>query len=215
MILIGGKSSRFSELGIDKGIFEFMGKPLISYQLETLSKFKYDIFLVAHSQEQAQTYINKIDIKQIMAFIIDEKDFVTDTELHSPMIGLYSGFKELSKLDYEKVFTLSCDMPLIKYEVIKLIINSIGEYDCCIPRWNNGFLEPLCAIYPTKKACSKAKLNLESQTYKLINILENEWNINYLSVENEIQKFDEKLTTFININGPIDIEKLVEIYQLD
>ena len=31
IVLIGGKSTRF---GSDKGIFEFLGKPLLSYQLE-------------------------------------------------------------------------------------------------------------------------------------------------------------------------------------
>ena len=70
-ILIGGKSTRF---GNDKGLFEFFEKPLISYQLETLSHLNYDIFLIAHSMNQVQEYINKIDITNINAFIIDEKD---------------------------------------------------------------------------------------------------------------------------------------------
>ncbi|MBY9013150.1 MAG: NTP transferase domain-containing protein, partial [Candidatus Lokiarchaeota archaeon] len=39
LILVGGKSVRF---GSDKGIFEFQGKPLVSYQLETLNLFRYD-----------------------------------------------------------------------------------------------------------------------------------------------------------------------------
>ncbi len=208
LILIGGKSARF---GSDKGIFEFMGKPLISYQLEILTKFNRDIFLVSHSKEQAQSYIDKIDIKQIMAIIIDEKNIVAEKELHSPMIGLYSGFKELSEIGYEKAFALSCDMPLITQEVVNLLINKSKGYDCCIPRWNNGFLEPLFAIYPTKKAYVRTKLNLENRIYKLVRVLDKNWNINYISVENEIQNFDEKLTTFINVNGPIDIEKLVKL----
>ena len=61
-ILIGGKSTRF---GSDKGLFVFFGKPLISYQLETLSHLNYDIFLVAHSLNQVQDYMKKIDITKI------------------------------------------------------------------------------------------------------------------------------------------------------
>ncbi|MFX0041028.1 MAG: NTP transferase domain-containing protein, partial [Candidatus Heimdallarchaeota archaeon] len=34
-ILIGGKSSRF---GSDKGLFQILGKPLISYELEILEQ---------------------------------------------------------------------------------------------------------------------------------------------------------------------------------
>ncbi|MFX0049049.1 MAG: NTP transferase domain-containing protein, partial [Candidatus Hermodarchaeota archaeon] len=46
---MGGKSTRF---GSDKGIFNFRGKALIDYQLETLFPLNYDIFLVANSTEQ-------------------------------------------------------------------------------------------------------------------------------------------------------------------
>ena len=96
-ILIGGQSNRF---GSDKGLFEFLGKPLISYQLETLSKFNYDIFLVANSKEQAQKYIDKIDIPSIMGFIIDDAIIFPNQELRVPIIGLYSAFKELKELNY-------------------------------------------------------------------------------------------------------------------
>ena len=61
-ILIGGKSTRF---GSDKGLYNFLGKPLITHQLETLNQGNYDIFLVASSKEQVQNYANKIDIKNI------------------------------------------------------------------------------------------------------------------------------------------------------
>ena len=60
VILIGGKSKRF---GSDKGIYEYNGKPLISYQLETLSSLDKDIFLVANSINQVQYYINRIDVQ--------------------------------------------------------------------------------------------------------------------------------------------------------
>ena len=53
VILIGGKSSRF---GKDKGLFKFHGKPLISYQLETLKQVNHDIFLISNSKEQVQKY---------------------------------------------------------------------------------------------------------------------------------------------------------------
>ncbi|GAH32455.1 unnamed protein product, partial [marine sediment metagenome] len=82
-------------MGSDKGLFKFRGKALITYQLETLSRFKHDIFLVANSKQQVQNYINCIDIKRIMGFIVDDDDFVLDQESRLPLIGLYSAFKEL------------------------------------------------------------------------------------------------------------------------
>lgn len=209
VILIGGRSTRF---GSDKGTFEFLGKPLISYQLDTLSKFKKDVFLVSRSKQQVQEYVNKIDVERVMAFILDDTEFILDPAVYSPMIGLHSAFKELNKLDYEKAFALSCDIPLVKYEVIKLLIKQSKGCDCCIPRWNNGFVEPLCAIYPIKEGLEKTRENLKNNALKLVNLLEKGWNINYISVEKTIQPLDQDLVTFININEPKDLEKLKKIH---
>ena len=206
-ILIGGNSTRF---GSDKGLYKFRGKPLISYQLESLTQTDYDIFLVAHSIEQAQSYIDKINIRQIMGFIIDDNSLLSDSKLYTPMKGLYSAYKELKELDYEKSFALSCDLPLINIDVIEFMIKQSREFDCCIPKWNNGFLEPLFAIYPIKKAYKKAEENLKNRKYKLTNIMSDNWKINYLSIENSIKQFDQNLLTFLNINTPEDIELLME-----
>ncbi|MFX1303884.1 MAG: molybdenum cofactor guanylyltransferase [Promethearchaeota archaeon] len=207
-ILIGGKSTRF---GSDKGIFEYHGKPLISYQLETLGKKKYDIFLVAKSKAQVNNYLEKIILRNIMAFIIDDNNIISDLTIHTPLIGLYSAFKELNNLGYEKSFILSCDLPLIKLDVIEFLIKNSFEYDCCIPKWNNGFLEPLFTIYPVKKALIKAEKNVKKNIYKLTNLLDENWKINYISIESLIQPLDKNLNSFININEPSDLEKLTNL----
>ncbi len=207
-ILIGGKSNRF---GSDKGLYQIFGKPLISYELETLKQLGHDIFLVAHSNEQVQNYLDKIDINEVMAFIIDDYSLIDKKNVKSPMIGLYSAFKELDTLRYEKTLVLPCDNPLIQKDVIELLIEESKEYDCCIPQWHNGLLEPLLAIYPTKKALVSTEKNIKSGSYKLVNILEKTWKINYISIEKSIQPLDSKLKSFININEPKEIEKINEI----
>jgi molybdopterin-guanine dinucleotide biosynthesis protein A len=204
-ILIGGKSTRF---GSDKGLFEFQGKPLISYQLETLTQKDYHIFLVANSKKQVSNYIKKIDIATIMAFIVDDNIILSNTNIRNPMIGLYSAFSELDKLGYKKTLALSCDMPFIKLNVVDFLIEKSKGYDCCIPRWDKGFLEPLFAIYPVRKARLMAKKNLEKKFYKLSNLLDKNWKIKYISVENLIQPLDKDLCSFININEPAELDNL-------
>ncbi|MFX1374671.1 MAG: molybdenum cofactor guanylyltransferase [Promethearchaeota archaeon] len=205
-ILIGGKSIRF---GSDKGLFKFLGKPLISYQLDTLVQGNHDVFLVASSKEQVQKYINQIDIKKITAFIIDDNDVLNDLNARTPMKGLYSASKELNNLEYEKTLVLACDNPLIQYNVIKLLIKESFGYDCCIPQWNNSFIEPLFAIYSIEKLLKKAKENLDINNLKLSSLLDKRWKIKFLSIENAIKPIDKKLLTFININTPKDIQNLV------
>ena len=210
VILIGGKSTRF---GSDKGIFEFLGKPLISYQLETLYKFNRDVFLVAHAQEQINAYKEKINFPESVSFVTDNMELLEDKDLRTPMIGLYSAFKELDKLNYDKAFAFSCDSPLIKSQVVDLLLRQAEGYDCYIPRWENGFIEPLFAIYPVKEAFEQARESLLNKTYKLINLVNENWKVNYVPIEYDIKPLDENLITFVNVNGPIDIEKLMEIYQ--
>ncbi len=209
VVLIGGKSSRF---GTDKGIFEFKGKPLLSYQLETLSKFDKSIFLVAHSKKQVQNYIEKIDITKITAFILDNKNLASDSKIHSPMIGIHSAFEEIKTLGYEKAFVLSCDTPLIDYNVVDLLIKESNNNECCIPQWENTFLEPLFAIYPIEKTLRQTMKSLRNSSFRLTNLLNNDWKINYISVEKSILPLDKDLLTFINVNGPVDIKKLMKVY---
>jgi len=208
LILIGGKSTRF---GTEKAIIEFYGKPLILHQLDILSKFDQDIYLVAHSEEQIFNYRKQIDFPKDINFIIDDRDIFGHPKINKPMLGIYSGLKELNKLGFEKAFLLSCDMPLINPEVIKLMINESQGFDCCIPKWNNGFLELFFAIYPIEKGFQKAREILITENYGLINFIDKNWKINYISVENSIQQIDKNLVSLININGPIDLIKLLKL----
>ena len=210
LILIGGKSTRF---GTEKAAIELFGKPLILHQIDTLYKFDQDIFLVAHSEEQIFNYRKEIEFPKEINFFLDDREVFNHPKIFKPMLGIYSGFKELLKLNFEKVFLLSCDIPLIKSEVVELMINESEGYDCCIPRWNNGFLEPFFAIYPVEKGFYRAKEVLTNENYGLYNFIDNSWKINYVSVEKSIKPLDHNLVSLININGPIDIAKLVTQFE--
>jgi molybdopterin-guanine dinucleotide biosynthesis protein A len=196
-ILIGGKSTRF---GSDKGLYKFLGRRIIDYQLEILTKYKRDLFLVSNSKSQVQSYIDKIDVREITGFIVDDYDFGLDKNIRSPMIGLYSVFKELKKLNYKRLFVLSCDNPLIKKELIDYLILLGEESECVIPQWQNGFTEPLLAIYPIKKAYYRSLECIKKRKFKLTNIIDPKWKVKYISIENSIKNFDPDLLSFKNVN---------------
>ncbi|NVM19020.1 MAG: molybdenum cofactor guanylyltransferase [Candidatus Lokiarchaeota archaeon] len=208
VILIGGKSNRF---GSEKGLFKFRGKALIDYQLDTLSRFENDIFLIANSKQQVQKYINSIDVKRIMGFIVDENDTGLEQESRLPLIGLYSAFKELKKIGYEKALILPCDTPLVKYKVIDFLIKQCKKFDCCIPQWQNNLLEPLIAIYTIKKAYESSLRNIEQNQYKLTRLISKDWKVNYVSIEQDFTKIDPNLLSFKNINKIEDIKMLESI----
>ncbi|MFX0026452.1 MAG: molybdenum cofactor guanylyltransferase [Candidatus Hermodarchaeota archaeon] len=210
LILIGGKSTRF---GTEKAVVELFGKPLILHQIEILSKSDKDIFAVAHSDEQIFSYKKEIEFPREIRFIVDDREIFNHPKIFKPMLGIYSGFKELLRQGFEKTFVLSCDMPLIKPEVIEYMVKQSEGYECVIPRWKNGFLEPYFAIYPVEKGFQKAKEILMTENYGLLNLIDKNWNINYISVEEKIQPLDKNLVSLINIKGPIDLLKLTKLYQ--
>ena len=211
IILIGGKNIRFGNESA--AVLDVLGKPLILHQIETLSKFDEDVFLIAHSEYQINSYYKKINFPRDINFIVDDSEIVEDKELRTPMLGFYSGFKELDRLGFEKGFLLSGDMPLIKPKVIELMINSVKGYDCSVPRWNNGYLEPLFAIYSVNSIFKLAKKSILERNYALNKIIDESLNINYISVEESIKPLDQNLVSLINVNGPIDLEKVIKLYQ--
>ncbi len=205
-LLIGGKSTRF---GSDKGLFKFKGKSLIMREIEAIRSISEDIFLVSHGQSQIDNYKKELKDLRRDSFIIDDKKYLKDN-INAPMIGFYTIFEFLSRLSFEKVFVLSCDIPFIQPNVVKAMIQNSEGFDCCMPNWKNGFLEPLFAIYPVVKGFRKARKCLERKELKLLNVLSSKWKINYLSVEEVIQPLDPELLTFTNINRVSDLEKLKE-----
>ena len=211
VILIGGKNIRFGNESA--AVLDVLGKPLILHQIETLSNFDEDVFLVANSEYQINSYYREINFPRDINFIVDDTEIIGKLDVRTPMLGIYSGFKELNNLGFEKGFLLSGDMPLIKPEVIELLIKEVEGYDCCIPRWNNGFLEPLFAIYPVEKTYELVKKTIKEKNYALNSIIDKTWNINYISVEESIKPLDQNLIGLINVNGPIDLEKVIKLFQ--
>ena len=210
VILIGGKSARF---GTEKAIIELFQKPLILHQIETLANFDQDIFLVAHSEEQIYEYKKQIQFPREVNFIFDDREFFPYPQIFKPMLGIYSGFKELKALGFKNGFLISCDMPLIKSEVLDFMITESKGYDCCIPRWENGYLEPYFAIYSVGKTFNKAK-EILSTNLGLLDLIDKNWNTNYISIEKSLQKIDQKLWSLFNITGPVDLQKLAKKYKI-
>ena len=163
--------------------------------------------------QQTQNYISKIDYRIITGFIVDDISLIGEKSTRSPLIGLYSTFKELLSLNYEKTFILACDNPFIQFKVIELLISNSINYECCIPQWENGFVEPLFAIYPTRKAYYLSKKNLDNKQFKLNKLLDKKWKTKYISIENEIKLIDNKLLTFVNLNKVEDIKNVKKIYK--
>jgi molybdopterin-guanine dinucleotide biosynthesis protein A len=192
IILAGGFSSRF---GQDKGLLQLANKPLIRHVLEAINNVVEEKIVVASSKSQAENYMRVLGSNVNVLIDADKAQ--------SPLVGALTGFKEA----HEKyAVLLPCDTPLVSRDVVSLLFELCINRNAAIPRWPNGYIEPLQAVYcaepayeAAKSALSEGKLNLQSMVNKLRGV-------RYISTL-VLQQLEPELRTFFNINTPLDLKK--------
>jgi len=122
-----------------------------------------------------------------------------------PLAGILSG---LSACQGEYCFVAACDMPFINEKIVKLLFRKSNTFDAAIPRWEDGSLEPLHAVYRCKSMIRETEKALENnETIILAPIFR--LKAHYVEVD-EIRRIDPDLRTFMNVNTCEDIQKVID-----
>jgi molybdopterin-guanine dinucleotide biosynthesis protein A len=101
---------------------------------------------------------------------------------------------------------LPCDTPFLSREIATLLLDSCVGRSAVIPKWPNGWIEPLQAAYHTKSAIIATKKALEKGKMDVRSMINCLRDIRYISTV-ILQKLDPELLTFFNINTFADLEK--------
>jgi molybdopterin-guanine dinucleotide biosynthesis protein A len=192
IILAGGKSVRF---GRDKGLLLLKGKPLINYVLDAVKGVADDKIVVVSPESQAENYMRALGAQVRVAV---DKDNV-----QSPVIGALAGFEEAHG---QYSLLVPCDTPLVSREVLRLLLDLCVDKAAVIPRWPNGYIEPLQAIYHTESALQAAREALEEEKMNMQGIVDKLRGVRYVSTL-VLQQLDPELRTFFNVNTPSDLKK--------
>lgn len=201
LILAGGKGSRLGYR--EKALIDIKGRPLIAIVIERLRKTVDNIIISVRDREQGELLDSRLS-----GLVMPSYTFAYDAyKERGPLAGILSGLEACMD---DRCFIAACDMPFINENVVKMLLSECEHYDAAIPRWEDGFLEPLHAVYrrepmirETKKAIKRGETIILAPVFRL--------NVNYIAV-NDIRKLDNGLRTFININTYEDIEKLSEMF---
>ncbi len=193
LILAGGMGSRLGYR--EKALIDINGKTLIALIIERLEKVVDSIIISVRDRAQEEL---------LKAALSREYRFAYDSNKNTgPMSGILSG---LSACEDEYCFIAACDMPFINENVVRLLFRRSENFDAAIPRWEDGFLEPLHAVYrcvpmihETKKAIERGETIILAPVFKM--------KVNYVPMD-DVRKLDPDLRTFININTNDDIQKL-------
>jgi molybdopterin-guanine dinucleotide biosynthesis protein A len=190
IILAGGRGKRMGYR--EKALVDINGKPLVTYVIKSLEKIVDEIIISVRDKTQGEA-LNSMLPGYTYAY--------DEFENKGPLSGILSG---LTLCRNEFCFIAACDMPFINENVVKMLFRMSEAHDAAIPRWEDGFLEPLHSVYrcePMIRETRKAMENGESIILAPIFRM----NINYMTLEN-IRKIDPELKTLININTPEDLK---------
>lgn len=185
VVVAGGLSRR---MGCDKALISWHGKPLISYPLNTLSRFFREVIIVTR---------NVNNYKQL-GFPV----FGDATEKRGSIVGLLSGLSAISEPD--ALFT-ACDMPFISGDLVKMLVFEMDPASwAVVPESPNG-LEPLLAIY--SKRCLPAISELIDSGDFRISSLFSAVPTKFVSAS-KIKAVDPDFRSFANINTPEDLKTI-------
>jgi len=200
VILAGGFSKRF---GQDKALVQLAGKPLILHVFDTISGVVDETVVVVSSEGQ----IDPIEhLLQGKANIVVDKG-----RTQSPLIGASTGFVN-AKGKYSLL--LPCDTPFVSSRMASLLLDLCINKNAVIPRWPNGYIEPLQAVYHTKSALTATKTALKEKKLDLQSMIAHLKSIRYISTL-VLKQIDSELSTFFNINTLEDLRKAEYRFKVD
>jgi molybdopterin-guanine dinucleotide biosynthesis protein A len=192
IVLAGGLSSR---LGQDKGLQLLANKPLVKYVLNTIKGLADETFVVVSSRGQAESYENIVDS--------DTRVLIDSSNMRSPLVGASTGF-EYAHGSYSVV--LSNDVPFVCRDVISLMFELGVGKSAVIPRWPNGFIEPLQAVYRTETGRQAAREALNEGKLRVQAMVDKLQGVRFVSTL-VLRQLDRELCTFFNVNTSSDLRK--------
>ena len=195
VVLTGGPSSRLG--GRPKALVELCGRPMLSYVLDTASSVAEEVLVVAGSEEQGEALSGAIG---------DAGLVIDDGELGPPcpLRGLVSGLRAAQG---DVALALACDMPLVSARVLSFLADVLSHMNAAVPRWPNGYVEPLQAAYRVGPSIRAGEALLRAgEDIAMRSFLRALGRVRYVSTE-VLRELDPGLSTFLNVNSPADLRK--------
>ena len=180
IILCGGKSSR---MGTSKAMLPVGDELMLQRVVRILG-------------EEVQPLVVVAAVDQELPALPDEVQIVRDSQPgRGPLQGLRDGLSALPD-GVEAAYATSCDVPLLKREFVRRMIDSLGEDEIAVPR-DGKFHHPLAAVYRTS-IVPKIDQLLEEDRLRPVYLFES-CDTREIEVE-ELRCADAHLASMLNCN---------------
>ncbi len=197
-ILAGGAATRMG--GVQKGLLDVCGRPILDLAIDTLSGLFDDLLVVCKDPAPLEGYLRSRMGRVRVA--------LDSFEARSSLTGIHAA---LQGARHPHCFVMACDAALVRPALVQALLDHLRpEDDVVIPRKPDGYFEPLCAIY-SRRCLAHIAAQLAAGDYKIINFF-GQVQVRPLPVE-ALLRADPDLVSFHNANTPEDLRKLRDTAQ--
>lgn len=186
IVLCGGRSSR---MGQPKMSLPFGDELMLPRVVRILSEVVSPIVVVAAPDQE---------LPPLPDGVIIARD---DQEGLGPLAGLAAGLAAMPA-GIDAAYASSCDVPLLKPEFVRFLLDALGERQIVIPR-EEKFYHPLAAVYRTELAERVATM-VSAGRLRPVFLLD-ECDARTIDVE-ELRAIDPDLDSLRNLNTPEEYE---------
>lgn len=177
-MLAGGASSR---MGTDKALIEVDGQPLVMLAASRIARVCGTVSIVGDPVRHGNFGLTVIPDRIPGA---------------GPLAGIEAALGA-TKTDWNLV--VACDMPALDPEILESLF--AAGADCTLPRYSDGKVEPLCAVY--HRRCREGLVKAMEQGIRKVTdalaLLEPGCAITYISVSSA--------ASFANLNTPEELRR--------
>jgi len=186
-ILCGGRSSRF---GTDKCFHKVDGKELFLIVHERLGGLSDDIFLQGHPAGMGEDFSVKYGIP-VRCDVMESS---------CALGGIYSAAVNAV---HDHVFITACDMPYQDPALVEILRSRLPA-NAVVPKWKNGFLEPLSALY-SKDVAEVMRDHLEKGKFRISDVLSGMGGVKFVEIESLVEEGRIDSNAFRNVNRKSDL----------
>lgn len=190
MILCGGKSTR---MGRPKLSLPFGPETMLARTVRILNEVVSPIVVVAAADQELPALPESVIVAR------DEQENL------GPLGGLSVGLSIL-RPRVEAAYASSCDVPLLKPEFVRRMIELLGDHDLAIPR-DGKYHHPLAAVYCTRLEETVRSLIADNRMRPLFLIEE----CDAVAVDvDELRGVDPELSSLWNTNTTEEYEEALK-----
>lgn len=185
-ILCGGRNSRMG--GQNKGLLQLNQETFLQRLQRTLKPLVTEIILVTKDP----SLYTGLDLK-------------VTSDIYPVQSSLAGVHAALIQAVNPHVFITACDVPLLKTELVRYMLDVCAPDDEVVVPASNGYFEPLCAVYSCTcltliEALLNEKIFRISALFSKVRLKK----IPYAT----LQQFDPDLESFLNVNCHEDLKRL-------